>query len=129
MLTNSQGSAGAEYSYEPFGKTTQTGAANTKSFKFTGRKDDGSGLYYYRARYYQPRFQRFIAEDPIGFAGGDVNLGSDSPQSRTALVEMAVSSSQAPRGTGGFSRIALEAELLNSLSNTQSQDCGLGKRK
>jgi len=25
-------------------------------------------------RYYQPTLQRFISEDPIGFAGGDVNL-------------------------------------------------------
>jgi len=29
---------------------------------------------YYRARYYHPGFQRLIAEDPIGFEGGDVNL-------------------------------------------------------
>jgi hypothetical protein len=27
-------------------------------------------VYYYRARYYHPQFQRFISEDPIGFAGG-----------------------------------------------------------
>jgi uncharacterized protein RhaS with RHS repeats len=27
-------------------------------------------LYYYRARYYSPKLQRFISEDPIGFAGG-----------------------------------------------------------
>ncbi len=63
-----------QYTYEPFGVTTQTGAASTNSYKFTGREDDGSGLYYYRARYYQPRFQRFISEDPIGFNGGDVNV-------------------------------------------------------
>jgi RHS repeat-associated protein len=35
---------------------------------------DGTSLYYYRARYYHPQLQRFISEDPIGFAGGDVNL-------------------------------------------------------
>ncbi|OQW36992.1 MAG: hypothetical protein A4E19_14760 [Nitrospira sp. SG-bin1] len=63
-----------QYTYEPFGFTTQTGAASTNSYKFTGREDDGTGLYYYRARYYQPRFQRFIAEDAIGFLGGDANL-------------------------------------------------------
>jgi RHS repeat-associated protein len=34
----------------------------------------GAGLYYYRARYYHPTLQRFISEDPIGFAAGDVNL-------------------------------------------------------
>ncbi|HEV8574686.1 MAG TPA: RHS repeat-associated core domain-containing protein [Dehalococcoidia bacterium] len=29
---------------------------------------------YCRARYYHPGLQRFLSEDPIGFAGGDVNL-------------------------------------------------------
>jgi uncharacterized protein RhaS with RHS repeats len=31
-------------------------------------------VYYYRARYCHPTLQRFISEDPIGFAGGDFNL-------------------------------------------------------
>jgi RHS repeat-associated protein len=32
------------------------------------------GGRYCRARYYHPQLQRFISEDPIGFAGGDPNL-------------------------------------------------------
>jgi uncharacterized protein RhaS with RHS repeats len=32
------------------------------------------GLYFYRGRYYDPVVGRFINEDPISFAGGDVNL-------------------------------------------------------
>ncbi|MCA9421817.1 MAG: RHS repeat-associated core domain-containing protein, partial [Nitrospira sp.] len=44
------------------------------SYQFTGRENDGTGLFYYRARYYSPVIQRFISEDPIGFAGGDPNL-------------------------------------------------------
>lgn len=63
-----------QYTYEPFGFVSQTGAASTSSYKYTGREDDGTGLMYYRARYYHPRMQRFISEDPIGFRGGDVNL-------------------------------------------------------
>jgi RHS repeat-associated protein len=35
----------------------------------TGRENDGTGVYFYRARYYSATFQRFIAQDPIGFAG------------------------------------------------------------
>src|SRR5215204_4719113 len=31
-------------------------------------------MYYYRARYYHPSLQRFISEDPLRFAGGDLNL-------------------------------------------------------
>src|SRR6185295_4767037 len=64
------------YTYEPFGYVTQTGSASTSSYKYTGREDDGSGLYYYRARYYHPRLQRFIAKDTLGFNAGDINLYS-----------------------------------------------------
>ncbi|MGH7964524.1 MAG: RHS repeat-associated core domain-containing protein [Candidatus Binatia bacterium] len=74
-LTDSASQVQTEYTYAPFGRTTVTGAASTNTFQFTGRENDGlTGLYYYRARYYHPVLQRFISEDPIGFAGGDVNL-------------------------------------------------------
>ena len=73
-LADNTGALQTQYTYEPFGFVSQTGAASTSSYKYTGREDDGTGLYYYRARYYQPRLQRFIAEDPIGFSSGDVNL-------------------------------------------------------
>jgi RHS repeat-associated protein len=73
-LGDSTGTLQTQYTYEPFGFTTQTGSASTNSYKFTGREDDGSGLMYYRARHYQPRLQRFVSEDPIGFLGGDANL-------------------------------------------------------
>lgn len=73
-LGDGTGTLQTQYTYEPFGFTTQTGTASTNSYKFTGREDDGTGLYYYRARYYLPRLQRFIGEDPIGFSGGDWNL-------------------------------------------------------
>ena len=42
--------------------------------KFTAREDDGTGLYYYRARYYQPALGRFVSEDPIEYGGGHINL-------------------------------------------------------
>ena len=29
-----------------------------------------TGLYYMRARYYDPQLGRFVSEDPIGLAGG-----------------------------------------------------------
>jgi RHS repeat-associated protein len=73
-LTNAAGAVQTEYSYEPFGKTTLTGASNTNPFQFTGRENDGTGLHYYRNRYCHSGLQRFISEDPIEFAGGDINL-------------------------------------------------------
>jgi RHS repeat-associated protein len=62
------------YTVEPFGNTTVTGSSTTNSFAFTGRELDSTGLYFYRARYYSPTLQRFVSEDPVGFAGGNANL-------------------------------------------------------
>jgi RHS repeat-associated protein len=53
---------------------TTSGEISDNPFQYTGRENDGTGLYYYRARYYSPELQRWISEDPIGFEGGDVNL-------------------------------------------------------
>jgi len=75
-LSDSSGAVQTQYTYEPFGKTSYTGTASTNSSQFTGRENDSSSLYYYRARYYSPTLQRFIAEDPLDFSGGDVNLYS-----------------------------------------------------
>ncbi|OQW65514.1 MAG: hypothetical protein BVN28_01580 [Nitrospira sp. ST-bin4] len=75
-LGDGTGTLQTQYTYEPFGATTQTGAASTNSYKYTGREDDGTGLVYYRARYYHPRLSRFIGEDPLRFEGGDSNFYS-----------------------------------------------------
>lgn len=72
-LADDTGTLQTQYTYDPFGNTTSTGTTSTNSSKYTGREEDGIGLYYYRARYYSPGLQRFISEDPIGFGGGDVN--------------------------------------------------------
>lgn len=72
--TNASGTVQTEYSYEPFGKVNTTGTTNNSSYQFTGRENDGTSVNYYRARYYEPGLQRFISEDPIGFASGDVNF-------------------------------------------------------
>jgi RHS repeat-associated protein len=72
-LSGAQGTSATTYTYEPFGKTTITGATSNL-FQFTGRENDGSGLAYYRARYYSPAAHRFLTEDPVGFMGGSANL-------------------------------------------------------
>jgi RHS repeat-associated protein len=73
-LADSSGAIQTEYTYEPFGRATITGAPNTNSFQYTGRENDGTGLYYYRARYYDPALQRFIREDPVGLLARDTNF-------------------------------------------------------
>lgn len=66
------GSANGQLFYEPYGETTSSGSSHP--FQYTGRTPAPGGLYYYRARFYDPQAGRFISEDPIGFGGGDVNL-------------------------------------------------------
>jgi RHS repeat-associated protein len=60
--------------YDGFGSRTGVTGVDFR-FGYTGRELDGeTGLYYYRARYYDPSLGRFISEDPVGFGAGDTNL-------------------------------------------------------
>lgn len=63
------------YAYSPYGEVQTLGPDGGNSLQYTGRENDQTGLYYYRARYYDPVLKRFVSEDPIGLAGG-VNLYS-----------------------------------------------------
>jgi RHS repeat-associated protein len=65
-LADDAGAIKTTYGYEPYGEATVSGEATVNSFQYTGRENDGIGLYYYRARYYSPKAKRFISEDPIG---------------------------------------------------------------
>lgn len=69
-LADSNGSVQTQYSYEPFGQTLETGNVTTNSSAYSARESDGTGLYFYRARYYSPALGRFISEDPMGWVGG-----------------------------------------------------------
>ena len=63
----------AQTGYDAFDNATNPSFPTR--YQFTGREFDSfSGLQFSRARFYDPRLGRFISEDPIGFAGGDVNL-------------------------------------------------------
>jgi RHS repeat-associated protein len=66
------GATSTTFLYEPFGQTTAV--SGSYPFLYTGRMSAAEGLYYYRARFYSPTMGRFISEDPIGFAGGGLNL-------------------------------------------------------
>ncbi len=49
------------------------GEQSDNPFQFAGRENDGTGLLFERNRYYSFELARYISEDPIGLAGGDVN--------------------------------------------------------
>ncbi|MDQ3724686.1 MAG: DUF6531 domain-containing protein [Actinomycetota bacterium] len=73
-LADGGGEVDTTYAYEPFGKVSSAGAASDNPFQFTGRENDGTGLQFNRARYYDPTSGRFISPDPLGFEGSGANL-------------------------------------------------------
>ncbi len=74
-LTDQRGRVVQSFDYSAFGMMQQQGNEVKQPYTYTGREwDKELGLYYYRARYYDPAIGRFISKDPIGFNGGDVNL-------------------------------------------------------
>jgi RHS repeat-associated protein len=68
--SDGSGAVTSSHGYEAFGDSDTP----APWFGFTGREwDPEVGLYYYRARYYDPKIARFVSEDPIRFLGG-INL-------------------------------------------------------
>jgi RHS repeat-associated protein len=67
-LTDANGNVVASLNYDSFGNG---GASPLTRYTYTGREfDSDTGLYYYRARFYDPQLGRFLSEDPIGLSGG-----------------------------------------------------------
>jgi RHS repeat-associated protein len=66
IITNASGSKAEDIFYYPYGETqTNVGSANVR-YKYTGKElDSEDGLYYYGARYYDPKLARFISADTI----------------------------------------------------------------
>jgi len=86
-LMDANGGLTTQYSYDPFGNTTSAGGASSNPLQFTGRENEGNGLYFYRARYYSPVLGRFINEDPLGFAGSGPNFYAYSFNSPINLID------------------------------------------
>jgi len=83
-----------QVTYDDWGVATVSGSADNRLL-FKGLLWEGTytGLYYVRARWYDPELGRFISEDPLGisegtnfysFAGGDALNGSD-PSGKSKL--------------------------------------------
>jgi RHS repeat-associated protein len=72
-LADSTGNVNTNYQYDIFGQTQQSGqtSATNNSLQFAGRENDGTGLYYYRNRYYSPSLRCFISRDPLRESAGE----------------------------------------------------------
>jgi RHS repeat-associated protein len=76
-LTASDGSYVNKYSYLPFGEDLTKVEAVANPFEYVGQwgvTDEGNGLDFMRARFYDTSLGRFTSVDPIGLNGGDTNF-------------------------------------------------------
>jgi len=72
-LTDETGSVVRAYAYDPFGRVVRSTGTLYNPFTFVGAfgvMDEGDGLFFMKARYYDALSGRFLHKDPIGFPGG-----------------------------------------------------------
>ncbi|MBM3747567.1 MAG: hypothetical protein FJW34_17415, partial [Acidobacteria bacterium] len=100
QLTDAAGNSVCSYSYDSFGRT-QPCQSVVNPHGFAGREYDGeSGLYFMRARYYDPVVGRFISPDPLDLAS--VLLGEQDQQAALALLPAASAALAGPAGLGSL---------------------------
>ncbi len=108
LVDSLNGNSKARYDYKSYGKLEGDGNNPQASnpFTYTGREDDGTGLLYYRVRYYDPELEVFISQDPLGDAQRYVSgnpIHSIDPFGTYALVDdVTFMSGGALLGTGGL---------------------------
>lgn len=68
-LSKSDGSIAARYGYDAWGEVRRDAGQSSNPFGFTGYQlDEATGLYYAKARFYDPELGSFLTQDPL--AGG-----------------------------------------------------------
>lgn len=66
-LTSSTATLASSYTYDSFGRLTASSGSISNPFQYTSREfDPETGIYFYRARYYDPSVGRFLSEDEVG---------------------------------------------------------------
>lgn len=114
------------YGYDPYGFTDSPSVVGNP-YLYTGRQyDSETGLYYYRARYYDPALARFLQVDPIGYLGGmnlyaycgntPVNL--DDPSGTYAVWDDLAF--MAAGGLGGIAGQAISDLISGERSSTEA---------
>lgn len=96
-LTGPSGEAVCSHSYDSFGRT-QPCRNLPNPYLFAGREYDAeSGLYFMRARYYDPSLGRFLSHDPLDLAG--LLVAGQDRRAATALLPASSAAVMGPAST------------------------------
>ena len=64
ILMDEDGNIVKRYRFDPFGNLEAQWGTEPNHYLFTGKEKDENGLYYFGARYYNPRLGRWITPEP-----------------------------------------------------------------
>lgn len=122
-LADNAGAPEEFYEYDAFGEVTVydpsysplPATAVGNPYVYTGRRlDPETGLYYYRARYYDPVHGRFLQRDPLGYVDG-LNL--------YAYVENNPVNRVDPSGLDWWEWIPIVSTIGHALADPEGRDC------
>jgi len=66
LLTDASGAVVGTYTYDPYGRTVNHTGQTSIALQYDGQyRDDETGFYYLRARYYDPTTAQFLSRDPL----------------------------------------------------------------
>ena len=105
LKTDASGNAIYKSNYEPYGP--EYGESGSEEFRYTGKQEDATGLYYFGARYYDPVTGRFTARDSVF---GDLT----DPQSLNRYVYCRNNPHKYTDPDGKYAQFILGAALLFS---------------
>jgi RHS repeat-associated protein len=130
-LTNASGVTQATYQYDPYGNLITSSGSVTNPFMYSGQYKDGeSGLYYLRARYFDPTTAQFQTVDPAvastrspyGYVAGNP-LNATDPSGQIGFDRLSgdqVNQLFAKCSVWGLSSLCFEAAFCSSAEQCHS---------
>ncbi|MGO8792469.1 MAG: RHS repeat-associated core domain-containing protein [Terriglobia bacterium] len=105
-VTNGSAQLAASYVYDSFGNLTASTGTITNPFQYTARESDSeTGLYHYRARYYDVVNGRFVSEDRLKGISSGLDFYRYVRNDVVNLIDPSGLSSQCPCNTTSSFRL------------------------